>query len=138
MAPSEKNITYGLKFQARAMVPLHSEGAQSRWLVGTNALRDENEVPFTTTPQECCCLASLVYQPAEINTLYLHSQIQVLEYEPEKDTIRMAEVHSHPQEVWQIAPCPSDPRMLMTVHNEGTTYRPSRSQPLTRSGTQCQ
>ena len=124
MAPSEKNITYGLKFQARAMVPFHSEGAQSRWLVGTNALRDENEVPFTTTPQECCCLASLVDQPAEVNTLYLHSQIQVLEYEPEKDTIRMAEVHLHPQEVWQIAPCPSDPRMLMTVHNEGTTYRP--------------
>ncbi|CAL8463698.1 g3232 [Coccomyxa elongata] len=87
MAPSEKNITYGLKFQARAMVPFHSEGAQSRWLVGTNALRDENE-------------------------------IQVLEFEPEKDTIRMAEVHSHPQEVWQIAPCPSNPCLLMTVHNE--------------------
>ncbi len=44
MAASEKNVTYGLKFQARAMVPFQSEGAQSRWLVGTNALRDENEV----------------------------------------------------------------------------------------------
>jgi hypothetical protein len=44
MASSEKNVTYGLKFQARAMVPFQSEGSQSRWLVGTNALRDENEV----------------------------------------------------------------------------------------------
>ncbi|EIE27740.1 WD40 repeat-like protein [Coccomyxa subellipsoidea C-169] len=88
MAASQKNVTYGLKFQARAMVPFQSEGAQSRWLVGTNALRDENE-------------------------------IQILEFDPEKDTIRMAEVHSHPQEVWQIAPCPSDPRTLMTIHNEG-------------------
>jgi hypothetical protein len=46
-------------------------------------------------------------------------QIQVLEFDPEKDVLRMAEVHSHPQEVWQIAPCPSDPGILMTVHNEG-------------------
>ncbi len=66
------------------------------------------------------------------NTFYLHSQIQVLEFEPEKDTIRMAEVHSHPQEVWQISPCPSDPRMLMTVHNEGTTYHPPDIWPSTR------
>ena len=38
-----KQISYGLKFQARALVALPGEG-HSRWLVGTNALRDENEV----------------------------------------------------------------------------------------------
>ncbi len=41
---AKKQISYGLKFQARAMVALPGEGGHSRWLVGTNALRDENEV----------------------------------------------------------------------------------------------
>ncbi len=41
---AEKQISYGLKFQARALVALPGEGGHSRWLVGTNALRDENEV----------------------------------------------------------------------------------------------
>ena len=40
---AEKQISYGLKFQARALVALPGEGGHSRWLVGTNALRDENE-----------------------------------------------------------------------------------------------
>ena len=41
---AKKQISYGLKFQARAMVAFPGEGGHSRWLVGTNALRDENEV----------------------------------------------------------------------------------------------
>lgn len=41
---AEKQISYGLKFQARALVALPADGGHSRWLVGTNALRDENEV----------------------------------------------------------------------------------------------
>ena len=40
---TEKQVSYGLKFQARALVALPGEGGHSRWLVGTNALRDENE-----------------------------------------------------------------------------------------------
>ena len=40
---AERQISYGLKFQARALVALPGEGGHSRWLVGTNALRDENE-----------------------------------------------------------------------------------------------
>lgn len=47
-------------------------------------------------------------------------QIQVLEYDPEKEALNMAQSYSHPQEVWQIALSPSDQPLLMTVHNEGT------------------
>lgn len=50
MAAFEKPVTYGLKFQARALVPCQSDGPQCRWIVGTNALRDENEVQYFGRP----------------------------------------------------------------------------------------
>ncbi|CAK0785551.1 hypothetical protein CVIRNUC_008761 [Coccomyxa viridis] len=82
-----KQISYGLKFQARALVALPGEG-HSRWLVGTNALRDENEVV-------------------------------VLDYDPDAETLKMAESHSHPAEIWQLASCPAgDPRTLLSVYSE--------------------
>ena len=37
-------VTYGLKFQARALAAVTTEKQYSRWLVGTNALREDNEV----------------------------------------------------------------------------------------------
>ncbi len=37
-------VTYGLKFQARALAAIPTEKQYSRWLVGTNALREDNEV----------------------------------------------------------------------------------------------
>jgi hypothetical protein len=45
MGAEPRHINYGLKFQARSLVATHPEHGRSRWLVGTNALRDENEVP---------------------------------------------------------------------------------------------
>ncbi len=38
------SITFSLKFQARALAPLHAEKLYSKWIVGTNSLREENEV----------------------------------------------------------------------------------------------
>ncbi len=39
-------MTHGLKLNARALVPLVADRERSAWLVGTNALRDENEVHY--------------------------------------------------------------------------------------------
>ena len=36
-------VTHGLKYQARALVAVPSD-QHSRWLAGTNALREENVV----------------------------------------------------------------------------------------------
>ena len=37
-------ITHGLKYQARALVAFPDSAQHSRWLAGTNALREENVV----------------------------------------------------------------------------------------------
>ena len=37
-------LTHGLKYQARSLVALPGSGQHSRWLAGTNALREENVV----------------------------------------------------------------------------------------------
>ena len=41
-----KGITYDLKYQARALAALKSHKASSRWIAGTNALREDNVVRF--------------------------------------------------------------------------------------------
>lgn len=41
---ADASITYSLKFQARALAAVQSDKLQSKWVVGTNALREENEV----------------------------------------------------------------------------------------------
>lgn len=37
-------VTYSLKYQARVLVALPCDTISSKWLVGTTALREENEV----------------------------------------------------------------------------------------------
>ena len=44
MSQPERGITHGLKLNARTLVPLVADTGRSCWIVGTNALRDENEV----------------------------------------------------------------------------------------------
>ncbi len=47
-------------------------------------------------------------------------QVVVLDYDPDGETLKMAETHSHPAEIWQLASCPAgDPRMLLSVYSEG-------------------
>ncbi len=36
--------SYSLKYQARVLTPLLSDSVYSKWIVGTTALREENEV----------------------------------------------------------------------------------------------
>ncbi|KAK9836359.1 hypothetical protein WJX81_008394 [Elliptochloris bilobata] len=40
----ERGVTHGLKLNARALVPVVADTGRSSWIVGTNALRDENEL----------------------------------------------------------------------------------------------
>ena len=40
----ERGVTHGLKYQARALVAASGPSQYSRWLTGTNALREENVV----------------------------------------------------------------------------------------------
>lgn len=47
-------------------------------------------------------------------------QVVVLDYDPDGETFKLAERHSHPAEIWQLASCPAgDPRMLLSVYSEG-------------------
>jgi hypothetical protein len=41
---ADLGITYSLRFQARALAAQHADKINSKWFVGTNALREENEV----------------------------------------------------------------------------------------------
>jgi len=40
---ADRSLTHGLKYQARAIAPVLAEPRRSCWLVGTNAIREENE-----------------------------------------------------------------------------------------------
>lgn len=44
--PRGMSVTYGLKYLARVLVAQTSDAVNSKWLVGTTALREENEVRF--------------------------------------------------------------------------------------------
>jgi hypothetical protein len=37
-------VTYSLRLQARALIAQTADKINSKWLVGTNSLREENEV----------------------------------------------------------------------------------------------
>ncbi len=41
---AEKTLTHGLKYQARALCSVTAAKGATQWLVGSNSLRDENEV----------------------------------------------------------------------------------------------
>ena len=121
-----KQISYGLKFQARALVALPGEG-HSRWLVGTNALRDENEVSFGRLDNDCLPAEGAIAcsRPQTCRPLpewVWCAQVVVLDYDPDAETLKMAESHSHPAEIWQLASCPAgDPRTLLSVYSEGAS-----------------
>ena len=44
----------------------------------------------------------------------------MLDYDPDGETVKVAETHSHPAEIWQLAACPAgNQRMLLSVYSEG-------------------
>lgn len=84
----ERGITHGLKYQARSLVAAPGSKQQSRWLAGTNALREENVV-------------------------------QLIEFDPETDSIKVLASYLHGQEVWHLAPHPTDTKALISIGNQG-------------------
>lgn len=51
-------------------------------------------------------------------------QVEVLEFDADTDTLRRVASYWHKPEVWAIAPCPEDARLLITVHNTGANAVP--------------
>ena len=53
-----------------------------------------------------------------LGTCALHSpnELHQVEFNEETGDIRCARVYEHPEEVWHIAPCPTDPTLVTTVH----------------------
>jgi hypothetical protein len=54
MAAVDPSVTYSLKFNARVLVPVTSDAVNSKWLVGTTALREENEVGMAALGEPRC------------------------------------------------------------------------------------
>jgi len=46
-------------------------------------------------------------------------QVQVLEFDLERDELRPVAVYVHAHEIWSITPSPADPGAFVTVHNDG-------------------
>ena len=46
-------------------------------------------------------------------------QIQLLEFNPETDSIKVLASYLHGQEVWHLAPHPQNAQILATIRNQG-------------------
>ena len=108
-------VTHGLKYQARSLVAVSASDQHSRWLAGTNALREENVVG-SKAGWLCSLFQYLVAEPVVI------VQIQLLEFNPETDSIKVLASYLHGQEVWHLAPHPQDVQTLATISNQGQSY----------------
>lgn len=49
-------------------------------------------------------------------------QIQLLEFNPEADSIKVLASYLHGQEVWHLAPHPQDTQILATISNQGQPH----------------
>eukprot|EP00743_Colponemidia_sp_Colp-15_P002149 GILK01002331.1.p1 GENE.GILK01002331.1~~GILK01002331.1.p1 ORF type:complete len:364 (+),score=57.69 GILK01002331.1:43-1092(+) len=83
---------YGLRYQSRCMSALMGDQDRHCFLVGTQSLRDENEV-------------------------------HLIEYQEDNHEIVCEGVYRHPNEIWSITACPSDPKLLFTTFNAGAEYK---------------
>ena len=52
---ADRGLTHGLKYQARAIAPVIAEPRRSCWLVGTNAIREENEARVARAAAVAVC-----------------------------------------------------------------------------------
>ncbi|KAL6077337.1 EARP and GARP complex-interacting protein 1 [Balamuthia mandrillaris] len=92
----EEATVYGLSMKARCLTAQTGETDRNRFLIGTLGLREENEVHL----------------------------IEIVEDSEELQWERVGQ-YPHPKEVWNIAPCPSDPDLFFTCYNTGLEYRAS-------------
>eukprot|EP00200_Dunaliella_tertiolecta_P001671 CAMPEP_0202340126 /NCGR_PEP_ID=MMETSP1126-20121109/1698_1 /ASSEMBLY_ACC=CAM_ASM_000457 /TAXON_ID=3047 /ORGANISM="Dunaliella tertiolecta, Strain CCMP1320" /LENGTH=354 /DNA_ID=CAMNT_0048930785 /DNA_START=72 /DNA_END=1133 /DNA_ORIENTATION=+ len=65
MAP-DHSVSYSLKLQSRALAAVQAEKNASQWVVGTNSLREENEVhvlEYDHDQERIACTRSLLHKP---------------------------------------------------------------------------
>lgn len=59
-------VTYSLKYQARVLTSLPSDSVNSKWIVGTTALREENEIrvlQYDPDTEQLVCKQSVTHSP---------------------------------------------------------------------------
>ncbi|GBF90294.1 WD repeat-containing protein [Raphidocelis subcapitata] len=50
------------------------------------------------------------------------NEVRLLEYDPDQEALLSLGVWAHPEEVWEVAPCPIASDRLATVHSRGGQY----------------
>lgn len=123
--------TYSLKFTSRALAALSADKINSKWVVGTNALREDNEVrnhvhqpAILACPAPALCL--LTRAPACV-------QIRVLQYDPDQERLLSVRSFQHTPEIWCIAPSGASEDLFLTVWSRGTVPGLQCHAPLTIS-----
>lgn len=109
-----ESTTYSLKYPARALASYSNGTGRSQWIVGTNSLREENEV---REPRGRARATGPCGQGVR-TTNAPRSQVRVLEYDADHEVLRSAAVFTHDNEVWDLAPSPSGSHVA-TVHSKG-------------------
>lgn len=103
--------TYELRQETRALAAVLGEQERHLFMVGSLLLREENEVLRAVGR----CHARR--QPGGL-------QIHVVEYEETSGSVNCVQILNHPNEVWGIACCPANPRILCTTFNTGAPPPP--------------
>mmetsp|Transcript_17335 Transcript_17335/g.27079 ORF Transcript_17335/g.27079 Transcript_17335/m.27079 type:complete len:383 (-) Transcript_17335:94-1242(-) len=85
----EDQKIYGVPYRTRALAPVKGDKENIRFFVGTCSLRDDNEVHL----------------------------VEIQKSEAFGDKIKCVEVFNHQEEIWQIAPCPTNEELFFTAHS---------------------
>ena len=72
-------------------------------------------------------IASEHYFLLGTSSLKESNEIHVVVYEEESQDIHCQQVYKHPEEVWQLAPCPADKTLFCSVHGTGNNSHERRS-----------
>lgn len=137
----ETAITYSLRLTARALAPLASEKSVSKWMVGTNSLREENEVRALHVPtpprpprlqqiwmgpsmdpfhqHTSCRVSDDLCKGSMYRFALLALQVRILQYDPDQERLISCKSYIHRPEIWDIAPCPASQDSFLTVWAKG-------------------
>lgn len=131
----EASVSYSLKYNSRCIVAQPADTVNSKWLVGTNALREENEVRRALGPNRVSYAGC---PPMRLRTCDAHhgalalTQVLALQYDADGERIVCTHAYTHPAEVWDIAPCPTSEDMFLTVWSKGACVPQPVAEPLVR------
>lgn len=92
------------------------------FLAGTLSLKEENEVPmfclrFGFRCSETCLLFDLIWTCALFVVLVI--QVHLIRLSQDGTELVCEGLFSHPNEIWDLASCPFNPRLFSTVYASG-------------------